>query len=54
MYFRANPGIQWPNGKYVDIFPWTFEFVVKLAKDNNLLVELFKKDGGANDTILSI
>lgn len=48
MYFRANPGIQWPNGKYVDIFPWTFEFVVNLAKDNNLSVELFKKDAGAN------
>ena len=48
MYFRANPGIQWPNGPYVDIFPWTFEFVVKLAKDNNLSVESFKKDSGAN------
>jgi SAM-dependent methyltransferase len=48
MYFRANPGIQWPKGPYVDIFPWSFDFVVKLAKDNNLSVELFKKDTGTN------
>lgn len=48
MYFRANPGISWPNGRYVDIFPWTFEFVAKLAKDNNLSVESFKKDPGNN------
>lgn len=48
MYFRANPGIQWPDGKYVDIFPWSFEFVVKMAKDNDLAVESFKKDTGKN------
>lgn len=48
MYFRANPGIQWPDGKYVDIFPWSFEFVVKMARDNNLSVESFKKDTGKN------
>lgn len=48
MYFRANPGITWPAGKYVDIFPWSFEFVVKLAKDYCLSLESFKIDSGKN------
>lgn len=44
MYFRANPGILWPKGPYVDIFPWTFEVAHDLAKKHNLTLETFKKD----------
>lgn len=44
MYFRANPGILWPKGPYVDIFPWTFEVANNLAKKHNLTLETFKKD----------
>jgi SAM-dependent methyltransferase len=44
MYFRANPGILWPKGPYVDIFPWTFEIAHDLAKKHNLTLETFKKD----------
>ncbi len=44
MYFRANPGILWPKGPYVDIFPWTFEVANNLAKTYNLTLETFKKD----------
>jgi SAM-dependent methyltransferase len=44
MYFRANPGILWPNGMYVDIFPWTFEVAYELAQQHNLTLETFKKD----------
>jgi SAM-dependent methyltransferase len=44
MYFRANPGILWPNGPYVDIFPWSFEVAYELAQKHNLELETFKKD----------
>jgi len=44
MYFRANPGILWPKGPYVDIFPWSFEVANTLAKTHNLTLETFKKD----------
>jgi SAM-dependent methyltransferase len=44
MYFRVNPGILWPKGPYVDIFPWTFEFAFSLAKKYNCKLEQFKKD----------
>jgi hypothetical protein len=44
MYFRANPGILWPKGPYVDIFPWTFEVAYELAQQHNLELETFKKD----------
>lgn len=44
MYFRANPGITWPLGPYVDIFPWSFEIAHELGKTYNLTLETFKKD----------
>lgn len=44
MYFRANPGILWPNGPYVDIFPWSFEVAYELGQKHNLELETFKKD----------
>jgi SAM-dependent methyltransferase len=44
MYFRANPGITWPTGPYVDIFPWSFEVAHDLAQTHNLELEKFKKD----------
>lgn len=44
MYFRANPGILWPTGPYVDIFPWTFEIAHELGKTHDLTLETFKKD----------
>jgi SAM-dependent methyltransferase len=44
MYFRANPGILWSNGPYVDIFPWSFEVAHELGKTHNLTLETFKKD----------
>ena len=44
MYLRANPGILWPDGPYVDIFPWSFEIAHEFAKTYNLSLETFKKD----------
>lgn len=46
MYFRANPGNIWPNGPYVDIFPWSFEVAYNLANKYGLELEKFKKDNG--------
>lgn len=44
-YLRANPGQQWPNGPWVDIFAWDFAFVKELEKRYNLRLETFKQDG---------
>jgi len=44
IYFRANPGISWPNAPYVDIFLWNFEIAHEFAKTYNLKLETFKKD----------
>lgn len=44
-YIRANPGIQWPTGPWVDIFAWDFAFVKELEKKYNLRLETFKQDG---------
>ena len=44
MYFRVNPGILWPKGPYVDIFPWSFEFAYNIAKEYNCKLENYKKD----------
>jgi SAM-dependent methyltransferase len=49
IYFRANPGILWKNGPYVDIFNWTFEIVYNLSQKYNLKLETYKKD--SNDRL---
>lgn len=49
MYFRANPGILWKNGPYVDIFHWTFEIVYELGTKYNLRLDTYKKD--SNDRL---
>jgi len=43
-YLRANPGILWKNGPYVDIFPWSFEIVKQLADKYNLRLDTFKQE----------
>ena len=44
MYFRANPGIQWRNGPWVDIFAWNFRVVKELEETYSLKLETFKQD----------
>ena len=44
MYFRANPGIQWKTGPWVEIFAWNFDVVTELAKKYNLTLETFKQE----------
>lgn len=43
-YLRANPGIAHKAGPYVDIFPWTFEFVNLLAEKYKLKLLEFKRE----------
>lgn len=43
-YLRANPGIAHKSGPYVDIFPWTFEFVNLLAEKYKLKLLEFKRE----------
>jgi hypothetical protein len=43
-YLRANPGIPHKAGPYVDIFPWTFEFVNLLAEKYKLKLLEFKRE----------
>jgi SAM-dependent methyltransferase len=44
MYFRANPGIQWKNGPWVEIFAWSFDVAADLASKYNLNLESFKQE----------
>jgi SAM-dependent methyltransferase len=44
IYIRANPGIQHEKGPWVDVFPWSFEYVMYFAKKYNLELLTFKKD----------
>jgi hypothetical protein len=44
MYFRANPGIQWKNGPWVEIFAWNFQIVKELEEKYSLKLETFKQD----------
>jgi hypothetical protein len=43
-YLRANPGISHKAGPYVDIFPWSFEFVNWLAEKYRLKLLEFKRE----------
>ena len=43
-YIRANPGIQWKNGPWVEIFAWDFALVNELAEKYNLKLETFKQE----------
>lgn len=44
MFFRANPGIQWKNGPYVEIFAWSFDIVKEFEEKYNLKLEQFKQE----------
>jgi SAM-dependent methyltransferase len=44
MYFRTNPGIQWKNGPWVEIFAWNFQMVKELEEKYSLKLETFKQD----------
>lgn len=43
-YLRANPGIAHKAGPYIDIFPWSFEFVNLLAEKYRLKLLEFKRE----------
>ena len=44
LYFRANPGIQWKNGPWVEIFAWSFQVVKELEETYQLKLLTFKQD----------
>ena len=44
MFMRCNPGIQWKNGPWVEIFAWSFEVASDLAEKYNLKMETFKQE----------
>jgi SAM-dependent methyltransferase len=44
LYFRANPGIQWKNGPWVEIFAWSFQVVKELEEKYQLKLLTFKQD----------
>lgn len=43
-YIRANPGIQWKTGPWVEIFAWSFEVVTEFADKYNLKLETYKQE----------
>jgi hypothetical protein len=44
IFMRCNPGIQWSNGPYVEIFAWSFEVANDFAEKYNLKLEAFKQE----------
>jgi hypothetical protein len=44
MYLRANPGIQWKNGPWVEIFKWSFEVVKEFEEKYKLKLETYKQE----------
>lgn len=46
IYVRANPGYSHKNGPWIEIFPWSFDSVYKIAKENAVNLVTFKKDNG--------
>ncbi len=44
IYVRANPGIAWKNGPWLDIFPWSFEHARLTADQLGVKMTTFKKD----------
>ena len=47
IYVRANPGQSHKHGQWIDVFPWSFEYAHKIAKDNDAELVTFKQDNGA-------
>jgi SAM-dependent methyltransferase len=46
IYVRANPGHTHKNGPWIDIFPWSFEYAHKIARENQAELVTFKQDNG--------
>jgi SAM-dependent methyltransferase len=46
VYVRANPGISHKNGPWIQIYPWDFESVHRIAEENNVQLVTFKQDNG--------
>lgn len=46
VYVRANPGEPHKNGPYIDIYPWDFDSVYRIAKEHNVKLIALKKDNG--------
>ena len=46
VYVRANPGHTHKNGPWIDIFPWSFEYAHRIAKENGVELVQFKQDNG--------
>lgn len=44
VYVRANPGRDHKHGPWIDIFPWSFEYAHKLAKEFNVELVTLKND----------
>lgn len=46
VYVRANPGESHKNGPWVQIYPWDFDTVHRIARENSVKLITFKKDNG--------
>lgn len=46
VYVRANPGETHKNGPYIEIYPWDFDSVYRIAKEHNVNLITLKKDNG--------
>lgn len=46
VYVRANPGETHKNGSWIDIYPWDFDSVYRIAKEHDVKLITLKKDNG--------
>ena len=46
VYVRANPGEIHKNGPYIEIYPWDFDSVYRIAKEHKVHLITLKKDNG--------
>ncbi len=46
VYVRANPGETHKNGPYIEIYPFDFDSVYRIAKDHSVKLITLKKDNG--------
>jgi hypothetical protein len=46
IYVRANPGHVHKNGPWIELFPWDFDSVYRIATENGVKLATFKKDNG--------
>jgi hypothetical protein len=44
LWMRCNTGLNFEEGPWIEVFPWSFDFAYELVKKYNLTMDSFKQD----------